>query len=276
MDKALKNIGIIGFGNMGQAIAGQLKDDYKIFVFDKDLIKLQKSAGVNISASPRQVLDSVSVVILAVKPQDFAVVLNEIKDNVNNKLIVSIAAGITTDYIEKILGVVSVIRVMPNMPVRVNAGISCLCSGKFASEEDLDFVENLFDYLGETLRIEENMMNAATAVSGSGPGFFYELIEGRDIKGIKQYAQKEFILSLISAAEDSGFNLEQARILAENTAKGSIAVLEKIKISPAELKNQVVSKGGTTEAGLKVLRGGGSLGEAVKAAIKRAEELSFL
>lgn len=276
MDEEYNNIGIIGFGNMGQAIAGQLKDDYKIFVFDKDSIKLQKAAGVNISVSPRQVLDNVGVVILAVKPQDFNVVLEEIKDSAKNKLVISIAAGITTEYIEKILGVVSVIRVMPNMPVRVNAGMSCLCAGKFASEENMDFAENLFDYLGETLRIEENMMNAATAVSGSGPGFFYELIDGREIKEIKQYAQKDFIPFLISAAQDAGFNFEQAMILAENTAKGSIAVLEKTKISPVELKNQVVSKGGTTEAGLKVLRGGGSLGEAVKAAVRRAQELSFL
>ncbi len=274
------NIGIIGYGNMGSAIAMQIKNDYKIFVFDKDKDKLTGlSDDIGIANDFADLLNKVDVVILAVKPQDFEVVLNGIKGYIKSKLIISIAAGITIRYIENIIDVARVVRAMPNIAVKTGNGVTCLSKGEFVSEDELDFAENLFDYLGETLRIEEKMMNAATAVSGSGPGFCYDMcesmgIDANNIDKFKRFVREKFIPLLKSAAQSVGFSPEETEFLAVNTGNGCISLLVGTKLSVSELKKQVTSKGGTTEAGLEVLHRGGSLEDAVKAAKKRAEELS--
>lgn len=266
----MKNIGVLGFGNMGSAIAEKLKNDYKIFVFDKDQTKTNAAQGLKAVNSIAELFNDTDILILAVKPQDSEAILNEIKPKVKDKLVISIAAGITTGFIEKILGVARVIRVMPNLPAKIAEGMSCLTQGKFASQADLDFTEDLFDYLGETLIIDESMMNAATAISGSGPGFFYDFIEG---KKLDDNIKKDFENQLINAAQAISFDEEQAHILAHTTVNGSIALLKLTGLTPLELKKQVTSKGGTTEAGLEILHKGGFLEEAVKAALKRAQEL---
>ena len=267
-------IGIIGFGNMGQAMGEHLKFDYQIVVFDKDNSKLKDLKKITIADNIVNLISQVDTLILAVKPQDFALVLNEIKDQINKKLIISIAAGITTAYVEKYSDRIRVIRVMPNMPAKIGKGMSCLCKGKFASLEDLKFAQELFKRMGETLILKEDMMDAATAVSGSGPGFLYDLSEGKSLEEIKKFTQDVFIPALKESAREIGFRYNDAHILSKATAEGSIAYLEKTKISPGEAKRQVASKGGTTEAGLEILLKGGSLKEAVKAALKRAKELS--
>lgn len=270
-----KIIGIIGFGNMGSSIASRIKNDYQVLVFDKEKSRIA-NPGEDLGTvdNLKNLLEESEVVLLAVKPQDFDQVLKEMKGLVKDKLVISIAAGITTEHIEKILGIVRVIRSMPNMPARIGKGITCITQGKFASEEDLDFAQNLFDYVGETLVIEEKMMNQATAISGSGPGFFFDLIENKDIEQVREYAENIFIPSLCTSAEKIGFNPEQAELLAKMTGLGSVAIMKETKLKAVELKKQVASKGGTTEAGLDVLHKGGNLEEAVKAALKRAEELS--
>lgn len=274
-----KNIGIIGFGNMGRAIAEQLKADYQIYCFDKDASKISGLLNMRAFSKVQELIKKVDVVLLAVKPQDFYALLNEIKPLIKDQLLISIAAGISTSFIEDIFGIVRVIRAMPNMPAKIGQGITCLSKGKFASEQDFDFSENLFVYLGETIRIEECLMNAATAISGSGPGYFYDLLESENIdinnaNAVKEFARREFIPRLKQAAKAIGFKEEDADILAVSSGNGSVALLTKTKFSPAELKEQIASKGGTTEAALEVLHKGGSLEEAVKAALKRAEELS--
>jgi len=266
-------IGIIGFGNMGRAIFERLKKDYSLLVFDKDPTKTKDLSGKNISKSITDLLDKSEAIILAIKPQDFESLLKEIKDKIGDKLVISIAAGITTDFIEKILGKVKVIRVMPNMPAKIGKGMSCLCKGQFAKEEDLVFAKSLFEKLGETLVLNEDMMDAATAISGSGPGYLYDWAEGKNLKDIKRQAEA-FVNNLIFSAKSIGFSQLQAEILSRITTDGSIAYLEKTKLSASEAKKQVVSKGGTTEAALEVLHKGGTLEEAVKAALKRAKELS--
>ena len=268
-----KKIGIIGFGNMGSAIGERLKEKYQIYAFDKDRNKTQNLSDINIVDNVIALVNIAETVILAVKPQDVDSVLGQIKGYVQDKLIVSIAAGIPTGYIEKRLNEAKVVRVMPNLPAKIGAGISCLCRGRLAEEGDLNFVEQLFKNLGETLIVNADMMNAATAISGSGPGFFYDMIEGKTIKEIKDFAIS-FATALTDSAESLGFTSKIARSIAKATTEGSIGYLEKTKLSPAEAKKQVVSKGGTTEAGLEILRRGNSLEEAVKAAKKRAEELS--
>lgn len=274
-----KKIGIIGFGNMGRAIGEQLKADYKICCFDKDTSKISGLLDMQVFSNIQELVKKVDVVLLAVKPQDFCALLNEIKPLIKDQLLISIAAGISTSFIEDILGIVRVIRAMPNMPAKIGQGITCLSRGRFASEQDFDFSENIFVYLGETIRIEECLMNAATAISGSGPGYFYDLLESENIDAsnaneVKEFARREFIPRLKQAAKAIGFKEEDADILAVSSGNGSFALLTKTKLSPVELKKQIASKGGTTEAALEVLHKGGSLEEAVKAALKRAEELS--
>ncbi|OGX15422.1 MAG: hypothetical protein A2166_04825 [Omnitrophica WOR_2 bacterium RBG_13_41_10] len=269
----MQKIGIIGFGNMGSAIAEGIKKDYPVIVFDKDKSKTAKISGIKLAQNNIDIVKSSDIVILAVKPQDFEKLLEEIKGVVEDKLIVSIAAGITTSYIETRLDKARVIRVMPNLPAKVRKGMICLSRGSFAHEDELNLAKALFDYLGKTLLIEENQMNAATAVSGSGPGFLYDQIQGKTKEEIKDYIVS-FTTSLTNSAINIGFSKPVAEVLAQTTASGSIAYLEQMHLSPEEAKKQVASKGGTTEAGLEVLHKGGSLSEAVKAALRRAQELS--
>lgn len=271
----MEKIGIIGFGNMGSAIAQQLASDYKVSVYDKETEKISAAKEVDVAKDILGLVNSVGIIILAVKPQDFENLLLEIKSSVSQKLIISIAAGISTGYIEKVLGVARVIRAMPNMPAKIGEGITCLSKGKFSSEDDFDFAENLFSYLGETLRIDEGMMNAATAVSGSGPGFFCDLVADKPVSEIKTFTEKEFIPALSACASSLGFSSFQAKMLAEMTGCGTVKYLEKGHLSASEVKKQVASKGGTTEAGLAVMQHDvRNLGSAIKAAVKRAEELS--
>lgn len=272
-------LGIIGFGNMGQAIATQLKNDYQIYCFDKDITKIKEASGLELASSNLDLVNKVDTVILAVKPQDLYEVLSEIKPNVKDKLIISIAAGISTASLEKVLGIVRVIKVMPNIAIKIGAGMTCLSKGKFATEDDFNFVETLFDYMGKTIRIEEGKMDAATAVSGSGPGFCYDMsqnqnIDTNNIEEFKKFVLNNFVPSLKLAAQSVGFNSDEAELLSDATGNSCISLLIKTKLPIAELKKQITSKGGTTEAGLEVLHKGGSLKDAVKAAGKRAGELS--
>jgi len=278
MGDTQKTIGIIGFGNMGSAIAESIKSRYKVFVFDKDKNKTAVLKDIIVTNSIGELCAGADTLILAVKPQDFDVVLGEIKPcpNLADKLFISIAAGVNTSYIEKTLGIARVVRVMPNMAIKIGQGISCLSKGKFATEEDFDSTEELFDYMGKTLRIEEEKMAAATAVSGSGPGFYFDIIESILVgnKNPEEF-KKEFIISLTKAAEESGLNHEEGVFLASGTGNACQLLLIKTKLPPSELKKQITSKGGTTEAGLEKLQGSiEHLAEAVEAAKKRAEELS--
>ena len=278
-----KRIGIIGCGVMGLSIAQQLKGCFDIHVFDKETSKISSLSDIKAAKNISALINSASTIILAIKPQDFYTVLNEISNDKlwlpQDAIFISIAAGIPTTTIENALEGARVIRVMPNIGLKIGQGVSCLAKGKYASKEDFDFAVNLFKYMGQTLRIEESLMDAATAVSGSGPGFFYELLERNHIKstdtdGVDTFTKTIFIPELLSVAQKIGFFEEQAKFLAMSTATSSISLLKKTKSYPSELKKQVTSKGGTTEAGLEVLQKGGSLEGAVKAALKRAEELS--
>jgi pyrroline-5-carboxylate reductase len=274
-------VGIIGYGNMGQAIAEGIKDKYTLCVFDKDKNKVAALKNITVANNPAGLVKQSEVIMLAVKPQDFDTLLNEIKSSVKSKLIISIAAGVTTLYIRSKLGEKTrVIRVMPNLPVKIGKGMICLCKGKHTYKKDLDFTKEIFDYMGKTVVINnEDMMDDVTAVSGSGPGFFYDYIEKQkiDYHHINPKIKKDFDYSLAKSLIDlkNKWPRDLALVLASATTAGSIALIKATGSTPLELKKQVTSKGGTTEAGLKVLRGKKeNLSKAVKAAVKRAKELS--
>ncbi len=276
MGDTQKTIGIIGFGNMGSAIAERIKTKYQVFVFDKDETKTKNIKGIKLADNSEDLVNKVDTVILAVKPQDFDIILNEIKGRVKDKLVISIAAGINTRYIQKILGNVRIIRVMPNLLAKIGESLTFLYKGLVATKEDVDFAKTLFDHLGKTWLIEENMMNAATAVSGTGPACCCDFMDSRnlDYHHIPAAQKKELISDLSNAAEAVGFNQENAKILATLVVNGVIDLFDKTNLTPLELRKQITSRGGTTEAALEVLHRGGSMTDALKAAVKRARELS--
>lgn len=267
-------IGIIGCGNMGSAIILALRPRYSIWAFDKDVKRTKDIKGINIADNAIDLVGKAETVILAIKPQDFELLLGQVKEYIMKKLIVSIAAGISTRYLESRLGKVRIVRVMPNLPAKIKKGITCLCKGSYSDNTDLIFVQGLFSNLGQTMLIKEELMNAATAISGSGPGFFYRLIQSEEKNELYDYAQRTFIPALSASAEQIGFSNKQADLLARETTMGSIALFISSGLSPLELERQVASKGGTTEAGLSQLHGIDSLSTATAAALKRAEELS--
>jgi pyrroline-5-carboxylate reductase len=268
-------IGILGFGNMGAAIGERLKLKYQVFVFDKDLEKTKGCAGITVVKSLEELVNSGNALILAIKPQDFEKSLEEIKKHEQPHLIISVAAGITTSFIESRLGEKSVIRAMPNLPAKVGEGMICITKGKYATDIDLSFVQGLFNRLGKTMVINEALMDAATAVSGSGPGFLYEMLNNTLRVEWDRFIKEQFIPKLSYAAAQIGFSAEQADLLAETTALGSMSLLHISKVPAAILKVRVTSRGGTTEAGLAALQGKvGNLELAVRAALRRAEELS--
>lgn len=278
-----QKIGIIGFGNMGSVIAERIKQEYRVVVFDKDKNLIGNLTEIGAADSLLSLLKEVETIILAVKPQDLDNILEGIRDYAITAppfaapLIISIAAGITTGYIEKALGKARVIRVMPNMGARIGRSVTCLCGGSFAAERDIVYAIELFNHLGVTRKIEEKMMNAVTAISGSGPAYYFALIESNP----KEYQEnpgrvlKNFIVLLSEAAEGIGFGRKEAKALAALTGNCSQELLAQTKFSPSELIKQIASKGGTTELALEALHKGGSLKEAVKAALKRAEELAL-
>lgn len=269
----VKKIGIIGYGNMGSVIAGRIKRKYRVFVFDKDKNKIQNLPGIVVTENAIDLVSKVDIVILAVKPQDFAVLLNEIKDNLKNKLIISIAAGIATRDIEKVISNTKVIRAMPNLPARIGKGMTCLSRGSFANQKDMDFTQRLFKNLGKTMSIDENLMNHVTAAVGSGPAFFYEQIIRS--KETPEKVKKEFDKTIADYLfNKKGWLATTAMDVVSTTSAGSLALL---KVEHPDLQNliiQITSKGGTTQAGLEKLRNNGTLEEAMDVAIKRAEELS--
>lgn len=272
----MSKVGIIGFGNMGSAIAERIKREYQVVVFDKDKNLISNLTEIRAADSLPNLLKEAETIILAVKPQDLGDILEGIRDCAITPLIISIAAGITTGYIEKALGKARVIRVMPNMGARIGRSVTCLCGGSFAAERDIVYAIELFNHLGITRKIEENMMNAVTAISGSGPAYYFALIAANP----KEYREnpgkvlKNFIASLSEAAEGVGFGSKEAKALAVLTGNCAQELLAQTKSSPSELIKQIASKGGTTELALEVLHKGGSLKEAVRAALKRAEELA--
>lgn len=249
---------------MGEAIIGSICKKYFVTVCEKDksrqdhLRKTLKIKGEDIKTA----VPTSDIIILAVKPQDIEEVLKEMSPDVGpNKLVISIAAGITTTYIEKHLPEkTKVIRTMPNMPAMIGQGITAVTRGKHARQSDQDLACKIFDHLGKTVVVTEDLIDAITAVSGSGPAYVFLLIE-----------------SMIKAAQNLGLSESLAKQLVRSTFFGSINLLEKQKEDAAQLRSKVTSKGGTTEAAIEVFTKNKIdeiFSQALAAAKKRAAELS--
>lgn len=256
-------VGFIGCGNMGEAILSAVQKKHACFVCEPRAQRqrdLQKKYRV-VFGMLSDVVKVADAVILAVKPQDLPDVFAEIrKIPLKNKVVISIAAGITTSSIEKALGGARVIRVMPNLPAMVGEGVSGLCRGKKATPKDLALAKSFFDAVGSTVVVQEKMLNAVTAVSGSGPAYVFLFVE-----------------AMVKAARKMGFSEKDAKTLVYGTLLGSAHMLAQSADSAETLRIKVTSKGGTTQAATDVFMQKDILGiyeKALVAAQKRAAELS--
>ena len=260
----MTKIGIIGGGNMGTAIINGIRKKYAVSVCEKDpkrAADLKKKLKVKV-ADLEKVVTSSSAIILAVKPQDFDQILSEIHPCIKkDQLVISIAAGITTIYIEKRLGgQIRVIRTMPNLPAQISQGMTGLCKGKHAIRADLNLACKIFDQIGKTVVVEEKWLDAITAVSGSGPAYVFLFVE-----------------CFQRAAQALGFNEEEAQALVMQTLMGSLNLLKQQNQGAGVLRARVTSKGGTTQAAMDVFfkhNIEGIFKEALWAAKRRAQELS--
>ena len=257
-------IAVIGAGNMGEAIIMGIASK-SVIASDtrKDrLTKLKHSLKIKVTSNNRDAVRKADIIILAIKPQDMDAVLLDIACAVTSKkLVVSIAAGITTKKIEKALsGKIAVIRVMPNTPALVGMGMSVICPGKYAKSKHVRIASRIFSAMGEIIVIKkERLMDAVTAVSGSGPAYVYLFIE-----------------SLVKSAKKVGLSKTVAEELVLQTLKGAVELLDKTGKTPFELRRQVTSPGGTTQAALKVFQKKGFqklIESAVSSACRRSKEL---
>jgi pyrroline-5-carboxylate reductase len=222
---------------------------------------LKETYGVHTSTCNAEVASKAEILLLAVKPQIMSEVLDGLIDVVNGgKLIVSIAAGITTTFIaDKFPSALRIIRVMPNTPALVLEGASALTRGHDATPEDLEIAKRLFRAVGKVVIVEETLMDAVTGLSGSGPAYIFLIIDALSDAGVKV-----------------GLSRDIAQLLAAQTVLGAARMILETKKHPGELKDMVTSPGGTAIAGLHTLEQGGlrtTLINAVEAATVRSREL---
>jgi pyrroline-5-carboxylate reductase len=223
--------------------------------------KTLSGSKIPVSADNRTAARTANVILLCVKPQTIGQVTDEIAAEINpQKLVISIAASVPTDYIERRLGAnVPVIRAMPNTPSMVGAGITAIAKGKFATQEHLDMASKLFGSVGKTVIVEEKHMDAVTGLSGSGPAFIYIILEALAEGGVKM-----------------GLSRELATLLAAQTAMGAAKVALETGDHPALLKDQVTTPAGCTIDGILELEEGKLRVTLIKAVVKasqRAREL---
>jgi pyrroline-5-carboxylate reductase len=268
-----KVVGFIGAGNMGEVLIRGLIQSGKVQKSDiiasdvsqDRLSYISSTYGIRTTVSNVEVVESASIIMIAVKPQNIDDLLDELSHSSHEgHLFISIAAGITTDKLAaKMHHQSGIIRVMPNAPASVLAGIAALYPGRNISPEDLQRAVSIFECVGKAVVIKnEALMDVVTGLSGSGPAFVFLMIE-----------------SLSDAGVQLGISRRESSILAAQTVFGAAKMLIETGRHPSELKDVVATPGGTTFAGLKMLEKGNfrsTVMDAVEAATARSRELGAL
>jgi pyrroline-5-carboxylate reductase len=257
-----KKIGVIGGGVMGGALVQGIvlmahADSELLTVADMDEKRLQELAdrfNVNVTTDNREAMRGADVLILSVKPQKMDEVLAGLDASLApNMTCITIAAGIATSFIEERLRRdVRVIRVMPNMPAQIGEGAAALCRGSHATDRDMDVAREIFEAVGTTVEVKEEMMDAVTALSGSGPGYAFYILEAFAEAGVRM-----------------GFDWDASLKLVSQSFLGAAKLCLKGEKHPAELKSMVATPGGTTIAGLKVMEDG-RLSEMIASVVEEA------
>ncbi len=266
-----QRIAFIGCGNMARSlIGGLIADGYppdQIVASDvaaAQLESVQQRFGIRVDSDNRRATAESQVIVFAVKPQQLAEVARTLATSVADRpvLFVSIAAGVrTSDLARWLKGDPAIIRVMPNTPALVNSGASALYANAHSSPGQREFAEGILRAVGLTLWLDdEDLLDSVTAVSGSGPAYFFYVMEAMESAGVTL-----------------GLNPEQARLLTIQTAFGAAKMALESSADPAQLRAQVTSPGGTTEHALTVLEQGGVkmlFQQALAAACARSKELA--
>ena len=266
----MNTLGFIGAGRMATALAkGCIEAELlpAAAVLASDPVEAARAAfaaelpGVQLVADNAAVLAGAETIVLAVKPQMMKQVLAEIRPHATPRhLFISIAAGVTLSRLAESLPPDSrLIRVMPNTPCLIGLGASCYSRGASATDADVEIVHQLLASVGSAYEVDESQLDAVTGLSGSGPAFVYSAIE-----------------ALAEGGAAMGLPARLALELASQTAAGAAAMILQTGRSPAELREQVTSPGGTTLAGLNELKardGAGAFRAAVEAATRRSIEL---
>jgi pyrroline-5-carboxylate reductase len=265
----MERLGIIGLGNMGGAIVGALLnsgfDRKKLAAFEVKKERadaIAKAHGIRIAANPKELAQEVKYVLVAVKPQDAKALFGAIAPTIDKeKVVISIMAGIATSTILSMVErPVKIIRVMPNICVKVAEGALGVTHNDLVLREELEETIKMLAPLGQIVEVREELIDAVTALSGSGPAFVLCFLE-----------------AMIDAGVKMGLPRDGASILATQTLKGTVAMLQEEKLHPTLMKEMITSPGGTTAAGLAHLEEKGFKGHLIRAieeARKRAKELS--
>lgn len=284
-------IAIIGGGSIGEALlAGLLRAGRRA----KDLVVAEKSADRAKYLSDRysvlvtsvaDAAENASFVVVAVKPADVSTIVEEIADAAAHaetqsveQVFVTVAAGVTTEYYEsKLPAGAPVIRVMPNAPVVVGGGVSALAPGRFATAEQLKEVSAIFDAVGGVLTVAEAQMDAVTALSGSGPAYFFYVVEALVDAGVAAGLTRPVATDLVAQTMAGSAAMLLERLDVAQPA-GDAALGTGMDTTAAQLRATVTSPGGTTAAGLRELEKAGvraALAEAVEAAKLRSSQLGI-
>ncbi len=260
---------IAGAGNMGKTYARSFLASR--FINPTDLYVLERSAGSvdsikeipqgNVRQQPGEFIAHTDIIILAVKPQDFATLGRQIAPYVKpHQLVLSIMAGITIGSIYDAIGTPKIVRAMPNLPSQIGMGMTVFTSAIDIDKKELFIMQNLINTTGKSIYVEdEGKIDAATAISGSGPAYVYYFMEAMIQTGVKL-----------------GFTLSQAELLVNQTFMGAVHLHNQSDLTCNEWIARVASKGGTTEAALRVMKGhtvDANIEEALFAAFNRAREL---
>ena len=266
-------IGIIGAGNMGEALIkgllrSQLVRSYEIIASARRrarLFRLEKSYGIHTTRSNKEIMNSTDTVILAVKPQNMDELMDEIRPYATkNHLMISIAAGVDVKKLRRGLGPKpKLIRVMPNLPAVVDEGVSAIFCGPRIAERYRRFAHQIFQAVGTTVDVrEERQMDVITGLSGTGPAYIFALME-----------------AMTNAGRRLGLTPKLAETLTRQTVLGAAELAGQAGAEPRELRRRVTSKKGTTWAAMKVFKRRkfwDLLTEAIGAATKRSRQLRKL
>jgi pyrroline-5-carboxylate reductase len=263
----MQRIAILGGGRIGEALlSGLVSADWSDIVVtarnEARVAELRERYGVEATTSNRDAVAGAALVVVAVKPQDIDALLVDIGASLSaDQTVLSVAAAIPTAYIEaRIADGVPVVRAMPNAPSVVHEGMAGIAAGSHAGDEQLALAENVLTHLGRVVRVNENAMDAITALSGSGPAYFALLAE-----------------AMIEAGILLGVSREISTTLVVQTMFGTAKQLRDQGMHPVELRESVTSPGGTTIAAIRELEQAGvraAFLNAIQAAMTRARELA--
>lgn len=265
----MKKIGFIGAGNMGGAILGgilnsKIIDNDHIIASaksDRTIERIKRDYNVNVSKDSKEVVEFSDLIVIGVKPEIYDEILEEIKDLIDDKIIITIAAGKTIEAMEKIIGNdKKIVRTMPNTPSLVGEGMTSLFPNKNISEEELGFVKSIFDSLGKSEVVKEDLIHAVIGASGSSTAYAFMFIE-----------------AIADGAVRAGMPRDKAYTFAAQGVLGAAKMVLDTQKHPGELKDMVCSPGGTTIEAVKVLeeeKFRGAVLKAIDSCIKKSIEMS--